>query len=194
MTSKLADINSRTSLQLVNPRHQAQKTPKWIGTVCTLRSIHNDHVRPKRHRRSVLLPLLTAPIVSLIASCDPVAASGELLPQGYQTNARDLIETLRNSIYGDLDGLPEREVRRRADPAKDLVKQMLTRWGNSKIINNDASYVQLIAAIQELGDFYKANGQRVRIGEGVAESVLAKLDAAEAALPPAPEKKSLLPF
>jgi hypothetical protein len=191
MMPKLSDISLTTSLQLPIPRHQAQSVPKWIGIVCILRPDHSGKLKP--NRRTVLLPL-AAPLVSLIGSCDPVAAGGELLPQSYQQNARDLIGTLRDSIYGDLDGLPEREVRRRADPAKDLVKQILTRWGNSKLINDDPSYTQLVAAIQELGEFYKANGQRARIDAAIAESILAKLDAAEAALPPAPEKKSLLPF
>jgi hypothetical protein len=47
-------------------------------------------------------------------------------------------------------------------------------------------------ALSELGRFYQAAGPRSRLSEEVKGSVLAHLDAVEAALPP--EEKSLLGF
>ena len=108
--------------------------------------------------------------------------------------ARSLVEALRDAVYSDLSGAPEREVRRKADPAKDLVRQFMTRWRDEREVAGEESYTELTAAIRQLGEFYLKNGQRARLSEEVGQALLAKLDAAEAALPPPPEKKSLLPF
>lgn len=70
----------------------------------------------------------------------------------------------------------------------------MTRWRDAPIVRDDESYRQLMAAIQELGQYYMAQGQRARLTTDVGKGLLDRLDAAEAALPPAPENKPLFPF
>lgn len=135
--------------------------------------------------------------VPLATCCTPARAasdSASALPTAYENTARSLVEALRDSIDADLSGAPEREVRRKADPAKDLVRQFMTRWRDAPIVRDDESYRQLMAAIQELGQYYMAQGQRARLTTDVGKGLLDRLDAAEAALPPAPENKPLFPF
>jgi len=96
---------------------------------------------------------------------------------------------LRDAIDADLDGLPEYEVRRKADPAKDLVKTFMTRWKDVPVVKEDPSYAQLIQSIQELGQFYQKNGQRARMNLSTGKSILDHLEAAEVALPEREEPK-----
>ncbi|KAL4432824.1 hypothetical protein ABPG77_008150 [Micractinium sp. CCAP 211/92] len=112
----------------------------------------------------------------------------------YQDTARKLVDALREAISTDLSDAEEREVRRAADPAKSLVREFLTRWKGNPAVAGEESYAQLTSAIQQLGSFYQANGQRARLTPEVGQAVLDTLDAAEAALPAAQEVKSLLPF
>lgn len=118
----------------------------------------------------------------------PPAAQADL-PKGYTDTARSLVDALRDSIDADLAGAPEREVRRKADPAKDLVRKFMGDWRGAAVVSEDESYRQLTAAIQELGQFYMQRGQRARLDEAVGQALLTRLEAADAALPPAPEKK-----
>ena len=53
------------------------------------------------------------------------------LPKDFVQLAYDLIDALRDAIEADLSGAPEREVRRKADPAKDLVKRFINSWSGS---------------------------------------------------------------
>ena len=138
--------------------------------------------------------MLAAVPVAAVCSPPPPAAADTALPQAYENTARSLVEALRDAIDADLAGSPEREVRRKADPAKDLVRQFMTRWRDAPVVRDDESYRQLTAAIQQLGAYYMASGQRARLSEAVGQELLGKLEAAEAALPPPPEKKSLFPF
>ena len=130
----------------------------------------------------------------MILSTPTPAVADVPLPQGYQDTARSLVIALRDAVDADLSGAEEREVRRKADPAKDLVRQFMSRWRDVPIVREDPSYTQLTGTIKDLGEFYMKNGQRARLPEDVGKALLARLDVAEGALPPAPEKKSLLPF
>lgn len=86
------------------------------------------------------------------------------------------------------------QVRRAADPAKNLVREFLTRWKGNPLVSGEESYAQLTSAIQQLGAFYQANGQRARLTPAVGQAVLDTLDAAEAALPTREGRPSPLPF
>ena len=112
----------------------------------------------------------------------------------YEDTALKLVAALREAISTDLSDAEERQVRRAADPAKSLVREFLTRWKGSPVVEGQESYRQLSAAIQQLGAFYQANGQRSRLSSEVGQAVLDTLDAAEAALPVREERASLLPF
>lgn len=146
-------------------------------------------------RRTLLLTLLGTSIAggSCLELAGAAVASAPELPDAYAETALSLVKTLREAIEADLDGLPEYEVRRKADPAKDLVKTFMTRWKDVPIVKEDPSYAQLIQSIQELGQFYQKNGQRARMNLGTGRSILDHLDAAEAALPEREEPKKF-PF
>ncbi|KAG7669531.1 hypothetical protein Ndes2526B_g05872 [Nannochloris sp. 'desiccata'] len=148
-------------------------------------------------RREILIGVLFTPVLaatSLVTPLPATAAADIDLPKGYLDTARSLVIALRDAVDTDLSGAPEREVRRKADPAKDLVRQFMTRWKDVPLVRDDVSYTQLTGAIKELGEFYMKNGQRSRLPENVGQVLLARLEAAENALPPETEKKSIFPF
>lgn len=149
-------------------------------------------------RRSSIFALSLLTIPTLGYTLPQIAAAEEQntssLPKQYTDTVRSLIQALKDSIDADINGEPEREVRRKADPAKDLVRQFMTRWKDNNDVKDSESYIQIVDAIQQLGQFYISKGQRARLDTSVANSLLLKLDKADMTLPPAPEKKSLLPF
>lgn len=137
---------------------------------------------------TIAVNMLTWPLFASLTSAT------ESLPSGYEETARSLISVLRDSIEADLSGAPEQEVRRKADPAKDLVRRFFTKWKNVAVVQNDESYHRLTEAIQDLGKFYTKRGQRARLEIDIGNDILSELDAAEAALPPVSERKNMFPF
>lgn len=121
-------------------------------------------------------------------------AANATVPKGYIVTAQKLVDSLREAISTDLSDAEEREVRRAADPAKNLVREFLQRWKGNPLVTGEESYAQLTGAIQQLGAFYKASGQRTRLTPEVGQAILDSLDAAEAALPDRDDTRSLLPF
>ena len=116
------------------------------------------------------------------------------LPKEYVETSHALIDALRETIELDLSGASELEVRRRAEPAKDLVKKFINNWSDAVVVRDETSCQEIRAAVQELGKFYSQNGQRKRLTDSVATSLLGHLDAAKGSLPEREEKKNLLPF
>ena len=114
------------------------------------------------------------------------------LPKDFVDLAYDLIDALRDAIETDLSGAPEREVRRKAEPAKDLVKRFINTWSSSSAIAETTACSEIRAAVQELGEFYRTKGQRAGMTKDVANSILEHLSEAEKALPERAEKKSFL--
>jgi hypothetical protein len=115
-------------------------------------------------------------------------------PADYQDIAWKLADALRDAIDTDVSGAEEREVRRKADPAKDLVRQFLAKYRAAGSLDSEESYQQLNATIRELGAFYTSKGQRARLDLDTGRKLLDRLQAAEDALPPRKEPKKLLPF
>jgi len=175
----------------------AQHLRSAVHTYC---SNYPQNYQPSNlERREILVGVLLTPIVAATSLVTPLpataAASADVdLPKGYLDTARSLVEALRDAVDTDLSGAPEREVRRKADPAKDLVRQFMTKWKDAPLVREDVSYTQLTEAIKELGEFYIKNGQRSRIPENVGKALLTRLEAAENALPPETEKKNIFPF
>ena len=116
-----------------------------------------------------------------------------LLPNDFVDTAYDLIDALKESIEVDLSGAPEREVRRKAEPAKDLVKRYINTWSGASAIADTTACKEIRLAVQELGEFYRVQGQRKRMTKEVADSILNHLSVAESALPEKKEK-SIFPF
>ena len=125
------------------------------------------------------------------ASADSIDPSE--LPRDFVDLAYDLIDALRDSIDADLSGSPEREVRRKAEPAKDLVKRYINTWSGASAIADATACREIRIAVQELGEFYRSNGQRQRMTDSVAASILKHLETAQNALPEKKEK-SIFPF
>jgi hypothetical protein len=61
----------------------------------------------------------------------------------YEELAASLVKTLRESVSADLTGADEREVRRKADPAKPLVKRFMTQWQGAAVVREEESYREL---------------------------------------------------
>jgi hypothetical protein len=143
--------------------HVASATPALLLKVSSLR-IHIP-------RRALLSLLLLTPTLPALADGTPPVT----LPKAYTKTTTALISALRDSISADLTGDNEREVRRKADPAKHPVRESMGRWQG------------------ELGTFYASKGQRARLDNDLGKELLDRLDAAELALPKE-DKKSLFPF
>ncbi|KAK9823752.1 hypothetical protein WJX72_005160 [[Myrmecia] bisecta] len=158
--------------------------------VCSAGETESRPCKFMLQRRSLLLSATAAATAAVVNAPEsrafdllPVTERPGALPKGYEDLARKLVQALKESIVVDRDGATENEIRRKADPAKDLVKQWVSKWNGDRIVKDEDSYKQVTAALQELGAFYTKNGQRSRLTKATAESLLAKLQAAEDALP-----------
>eukprot|EP00877_Chromochloris_zofingiensis_P012960 jgi/Chrzof1/7918/Cz02g41080.t1_PSB27C[v5.2] len=115
------------------------------------------------------------------------------LPKAYRNTASKLVSTLKATIQAEADGAEEREVRRTADPAKEQVREFVGKWRDDPAVRGDVSHSEIIAALEELGAFYRQQGPRARLSRAVRERILGHLSAVEAALPAEPDRpKSLL--
>jgi len=99
---------------------------------------------------------------------------------------RSLLDALGENLEAEASGkLSEAEVRRRAEPAKGLVKAWLADYSGAGggQLRASPSYVATVAALRLLAEFYARAGPRARLGgtpDGAA--VAAALQAAKAAL------------
>lgn len=146
------------------------------------------------NRRDIIA--LVSTLVVLDGRSVAVAAETEnrvTLPKDFVATAYDLIDALRESIDLDVSGAPEREVRRKAEPAKDLVKRFINNYSDAPVISLDPSCREIRFAVQELGEFYRVKGQRQRMDAETSASILRHLEEAEKSLPERPEK-SIFPF
>jgi hypothetical protein len=161
---------------------------------------------PKHHnlsRRSALLSfsslvitptIISSPNTAQAAEGEPQSSSSSSsLPKPYIKTCRGLITSLRDSISADLTGLDEREVRRKADPAKPFVRDFMSNWQDTPLVVDTDSHRELLSTIKALGTFYASRGQRARLDSELGQRLLDSLDAAEAALPVV-EENSKLPF
>ena len=194
--NSLVQKTSTSSALVATSRRDPAHAKRVRIAVHTRCSNSPENNRPlNSDRRDILIGALLTPIVITTSLATPPPATADVaLPKGYQDTARSLVEALRDAVDTDLSGAPEREVRRKADPAKDLVRQFMTKWKDVPLVREDVSYTQLTGAIRDIGEFYMKNGQRARLPENVGQALLARLDAAEIALPPETEKKSIFPF
>eukprot|EP00878_Enallax_costatus_P015383 GHUV01016114.1.p1 GENE.GHUV01016114.1~~GHUV01016114.1.p1 ORF type:complete len:198 (+),score=26.86 GHUV01016114.1:98-691(+) len=112
------------------------------------------------------------------------------LPKAYQRTMHKLVKALRTSIEAEAAGAKEFEVRRKADGAKDLVREFVKTWQDNAAVAGDVTHNEMRVAISELGRFYQKNGPRSRLDASTKDSILGHLAAVEAALPP--EEKSLI--
>ena len=93
------------------------------------------------------------------------------------------IQTTKNNTLHPPTHPPQ--VRRKAEPAKNLVRDWMARYGGAggPAVGGTRTHTALSSAIRTLGDFYRARGARARLDKGTAAALLAALDDAEAGLP-----------
>ncbi|KAG2434983.1 hypothetical protein HYH02_011982 [Chlamydomonas schloesseri] len=133
-------------------------------------------------RRGVLLSLISASV--LLTRPSAVGAAEEVkLPKEYRQLVKRLSEGLSESIETEASGASEAEVRRAADPAKEVVREFVRKWRDNPRISSDITHAEIKEALAELGEFYLAYGQRTKLTPPVRESVLRHLKAARSALP-----------
>jgi hypothetical protein len=128
----------------------------------------------------------------LLPSDDQGLKTQITVPKSYYNTVTGLLSSMRDALDADADGAPERDVRRRADPAKERVREFVGKWRDSPLVAGQEYHEEVKAAIAELGAFYGKAGPRAAVTREVRESVLAHLARAEAALPPA--EKGVLGF
>ena len=124
---------------------------------------------------------------------DPDTAAVEAgldLPEDYFKKARDAVNTLTTSLEFEATNPKDADRFRKAEPAKEAVKAFIKDWASAPAAQGDRAHDDIVLAVRELGEFYKANGSRSRLSPDARESILAKLYDAKEALPPAPPDAS----
>ena len=66
------------------------------------------------------------------------------------------------------------------------MKAFIKDWAASPKVQGERAHDDIVLAVRELGEFYKANGSRAALTPAARESILAKLADAKDALPAAP--------
>ena len=144
------------------------------------------------------------------ASARSAAASRSCLRAAYVESVRDVVSALSDTILFEASGASEREVRRKADPAKASIERFLRDWKGSPLVSSQPSYAALVGAfrlsskcsrcrkpffllcsdayvcfadaLRQLGAFYAARGSRAALTPDVRDAVLAALKQADADL------------
>jgi len=135
-------------------------------------------------RRNALLGMMMSLEGTSLACSSWSFASDVLppLPKAYRENVHQIIKSVRESFDAESEGAKENEVRRKADPAKENVREFVAKWRDSDRVKWHDSHEEIVAAITELGKFYQTAGPRAKIPEDVKAKVRDHLHKAEAAL------------
>mmetsp|Transcript_2145 Transcript_2145/g.5442 ORF Transcript_2145/g.5442 Transcript_2145/m.5442 type:complete len:221 (+) Transcript_2145:38-700(+) len=141
-------------------------------------------------RRDFLAAQVIAAVTATQALVPPDAwaavEAGLDLPEDYFKKARDAVNTLTTSLEFEATNPKDADRFRKAEPAKEAVKAFIKDWASAPAAQGDRAHDDIVLAVRELGEFYKANGSRSRLSPDARESILAKLYDAKEALPPAP--------
>lgn len=152
--------------------------------------IHATHNGTNVGRRQLLHQISTGLLV-LCPTAQAAENSGDL-PKDYVRLTRQLIKGLREPVELEQMGASELEVRKKADNAREPVRQFINNWKDKQSVRNTIAYRETAAALEELGQYYIRKGQRAALDKATADSILRHLDAAEAQLPVESEKKGVL--
>ena len=109
------------------------------------------------------------------------------LPGDYAASARAVVKALTESLEFESVGEPTASERfRKAEPAKESVKVFIKDWAQSPGLQGERSHDDIVMAVREISEFFKANGSRVAMDKATRDSVLLKLYDADQVLPKAP--------
>jgi DNA polymerase III alpha subunit len=130
--------------------------------------------------RRTLLQLISLGAFQCISSQESIASQD--LPKAYTSLADKIATSLRESISAEAVGAPEAEVRRKADPAKENVKEFVARWRGDQRVSWHPSHQELVDTVTELSAFYRQAGPRSKLSSEAKTSILSHLDKMEASL------------
>ena len=128
-------------------------------------------------------------VVSALVPADAWSAleNADALPKDYAEKARAVVKALTESLEFESAGAPTASERfRKAEPAKEAVKAFIKDWAAAPAVQGERSHDDIVLAVRELSEFYKANGSRAALDKPTRDSVLEKLYDARDALPKAP--------
>ncbi|EFJ32342.1 hypothetical protein SELMODRAFT_37126, partial [Selaginella moellendorffii] len=104
--------------------------------------------------------------------------SGKKLPKSYLKAARDVVKNLREALQKD-PAKEEQKFREAANTAKDSIREYLTKWKNSKEVQEQSSYQVLGKALRQLGSFYLKSGPTAVMPDDIKSEILQNLSNAE---------------
>ena len=161
--------------------YQKKKTQKRKNADAALRSRRRDFL--------VAQALAAATATHALVPADAWSAleNADALPKDYAEKARAVVKALTESLEFESAGAPTASERfRKAEPAKEAVKAFIKDWAAAPAVQGERSHDDIVLAVRELSEFYKANGSRAALDKPTRDSVLEKLYDARDALPKAP--------
>ena len=146
-------------------------------------------LRSRRRDFLVAQALAAATATQALVPADAWSAleNADALPKDYAEKARAVVKALTESLEFESAGAPTAAERfRKAEPAKEAVKAFIKDWAAAPAVQGERSHDDIVLAVRELSEFYKANGSRAALDKPTRDSVLEKLYDARDALPKAP--------
>ena len=146
-------------------------------------------LRSRRRDFLVAQALAAATATHALVPADAWSAleNADALPKDYAEKARAVVKALTESLEFESAGAPTASERfRKAEPAKEAVKAFIKDWAAAPAVQGERSHDDIVLAVRELSEFYKANGSRAALDKPTRDSVLEKLYDARDALPKAP--------
>ena len=146
-------------------------------------------LRSRRRDFLVAQALAAATATQALVPADAWSAleNADALPKDYAEKARAVVKALTESLEFETAGAPTAAERfRKAEPAKEAVKAFIKDWAAAPAVQGERSHDDIVLAVRELSEFYKANGSRAALDKPTRDSVLEKLYDARDALPKAP--------
>uniref|UniRef100_A0A1D2A708 Uncharacterized protein n=2 Tax=Auxenochlorella protothecoides TaxID=3075 RepID=A0A1D2A708_AUXPR len=174
------------------PLRQRAPLHERPGALRNLVASHGQQAPMKRalHRRPLLLlPLLTPLLLAMPNGARAAQSPNEAPPAQYYDLADRLVSALGAALDTEESGASESALRRSADPARAAIREFTADWASAA---GDASHVALSAAIRELAEHYRREGQRARLPRQVVQSIRQKLEQARQAVQSAPSRQLLV--
>ena len=136
------------------------------------RKPNNDLLRPRPQASHPLVPsrlaaqvIAAATATQALVPADAWSAleNADALPKDYAEKARAVVKALTESLEFESAGAPTAAERfRKAEPAKEAVKAFIKDWAAAPAVQGERSHDDIVLAVRELSEFYKANGSAAR--------------------------------
>ncbi|XP_057250179.1 photosystem II D1 precursor processing protein PSB27-H2, chloroplastic isoform X2 [Beta vulgaris subsp. vulgaris] len=103
--------------------------------------------------------------------------SGKVLPKAYLKSAREVLNTLRESLKENPKDMAK--FRRTADAAKESIRDYLSNWRGQQAVAKEESYMELEKVFRTLASFYAKAGPSASLSDEVKSKILHDLDIVE---------------